>query len=337
MQILSFIRSKKIVLIIIILLLVVQAIGMVILPEYISKIVDIGIQKYGIENSVPIIIRKSEMDNLLLFISKEINVLENFELINTNMIKNIETIDNRNINVNEDVYVLKNANISENLNYEFARAITLLQIINKDESVINLREKVATNIGEDIKKYVGGNDNVLNVLKNTSDKNLEIINDVIDEKLSVVTEDILSQIASEYLVEEYKYFGITNTQSEYLTKTIIQMLLISFIICVSYIVSSYIIIRFSAELSQYIRKNIFKQIINMKEQEQKLSVTSLINRTAFDVEIIEMNIQPMLQLLVYIPIIFIGSLIKIRKLSTGFEFSLIVVRNSNFNNRNYSI
>ena len=66
MKIFSFIKSKIIVIGIIIVLLAIQAIGIITLPEYISKIVDIGIRSYGIENSVPIAIRESQKVKILL-------------------------------------------------------------------------------------------------------------------------------------------------------------------------------------------------------------------------------------------------------------------------------
>ena len=63
-----------------IILLAIQAFGIVALPEYISKIVDVGIRSYGIENAVPIAIRESEIENLKLFIKNK-EVLNNFEVM----------------------------------------------------------------------------------------------------------------------------------------------------------------------------------------------------------------------------------------------------------------
>ena len=52
---------------VIVLLLVVQAVGDLTLPDYTSKIVNVGIQDGGIENPAPDAIRKTEMENLLIF------------------------------------------------------------------------------------------------------------------------------------------------------------------------------------------------------------------------------------------------------------------------------
>jgi len=41
------------------------------LPDYLSRIVNVGIQQGGVENAVPVAIRQSEMDKLVIFMSAE--------------------------------------------------------------------------------------------------------------------------------------------------------------------------------------------------------------------------------------------------------------------------
>ncbi|KZL89601.1 hypothetical protein CLMAG_51010 [Clostridium magnum DSM 2767] len=52
-------------------LLFVQAVCDLSLPDYMSNIVNVGIQQGGVENAVPEVIRKSEFDKIKLFISEE--------------------------------------------------------------------------------------------------------------------------------------------------------------------------------------------------------------------------------------------------------------------------
>lgn len=51
-------------------LLTVQAVCDLSLPDYMSNIVNVGIQQKGVENAVPEVIRKSEMDKLTLFMNE---------------------------------------------------------------------------------------------------------------------------------------------------------------------------------------------------------------------------------------------------------------------------
>ena len=122
MRIIRFIKKNLIVCIIIVLLLVVQAWGIVEIPELISKIVDVGIRNYGIEYATPIAIRESEVEKLSFFIKNKA-VLENF---------NIEEINGRR------VYKLKENVKKETINYVFARAITSVEAINRSSLITGL-------------------------------------------------------------------------------------------------------------------------------------------------------------------------------------------------------
>ena len=55
----------------VIVLLFAQAMFDLSLPDYMSNIVNVGIQQGGIENAVPKVISKSEFDKLTLFMSKD--------------------------------------------------------------------------------------------------------------------------------------------------------------------------------------------------------------------------------------------------------------------------
>src|SRR4030042_6661249 len=67
-------------------LLFVQANADLALPDYLSRIVNNGIQKGGGENAVPQAIRKSEMDKLVLFMSadEKAAVLADYTLVDWN-------------------------------------------------------------------------------------------------------------------------------------------------------------------------------------------------------------------------------------------------------------
>src|SRR5512142_238729 len=67
-------------------LLFVQANADLALPDYLSKIVNVGIQQGGVESAVPNAIRQSEMNRLVLFLSAEdkAQVLGDYTLVDKN-------------------------------------------------------------------------------------------------------------------------------------------------------------------------------------------------------------------------------------------------------------
>ena len=78
--------------VVIVVLLCIQATTDLALPDYTSKIVNIGIQAGGIETAVPDIISKEDMDNLLIFAEQNDEILEHYTLVGNNPDKQQEKI-----------------------------------------------------------------------------------------------------------------------------------------------------------------------------------------------------------------------------------------------------
>ena len=75
LKVLKNLKESALAVIAIILLLIVQANADLALPDYTSKIVNVGIQQSGVENTAPEVIRKSQMDNILKFTSDDEAIL----------------------------------------------------------------------------------------------------------------------------------------------------------------------------------------------------------------------------------------------------------------------
>ena len=89
-KVLKNLKESWISVITIVLLLIVQAAGDLTLPDYTSKIVNVGIQNGGIENVAPEVIRKSEMDNMLIFTEEDDKILESYEEISKDNLDSAE-------------------------------------------------------------------------------------------------------------------------------------------------------------------------------------------------------------------------------------------------------
>src|SRR5260221_8329845 len=95
-------------LLIAIVLLFVQAVADLSLPNYLSKIVNVGIQQGGIENAVAKAVRQSEMDRLTLFMtdSDKAAVLSHYTLVDKNSADYAADVTLYPALANEPVYVL---------------------------------------------------------------------------------------------------------------------------------------------------------------------------------------------------------------------------------------
>ena len=81
LKVLKNLKQSWLSVIVIILLLILQARADLALPDYTSKIVNVGIQQGGIENASPEVIRKQGVDDLLIFTQEDEKILENYTLV----------------------------------------------------------------------------------------------------------------------------------------------------------------------------------------------------------------------------------------------------------------
>ena len=111
LKILKNLKLSWISVVIIVLFLGLQAAADLKLPDYTSKIVNVGIQQGGIENSSPEVVRKKTMDNILLFTQDDNEILENYTLLSKNNLDSKEYdkyVKKYPALENEEIYILKN-------------------------------------------------------------------------------------------------------------------------------------------------------------------------------------------------------------------------------------
>jgi len=104
LKVLKYLKKSYIAVIFIIVLLCVQATEDLTLPDYTSKIVNVGIQQGGIENNTPEVLRNTTVDNLKLFLENENDILDNYTLISkTNLKTRALRLTKEPIGASEDV------------------------------------------------------------------------------------------------------------------------------------------------------------------------------------------------------------------------------------------
>src|SRR5258708_2408491 len=95
-------------LVIAIVLLFVQAVSDLSLPEYLSKIVNVGIQQGGVETAVAKAVRQSEMNRLTLFLSDsdKAEVLKQYTLVDKNSADYSQDVKDYPALANSPIYIL---------------------------------------------------------------------------------------------------------------------------------------------------------------------------------------------------------------------------------------
>ncbi|MDR0978583.1 MAG: ABC transporter ATP-binding protein, partial [Lachnospiraceae bacterium] len=139
LKILRFLSKSAFSVVLIILLLCIQAKTDLDLPDYTSKMINIGIQQGGIENVSPDAISKIDMENLLIFTKDDKQIMDAYELISREILSNkdYEKYEKEYpLLEKEDLYILKNLKQKEldNLNTVMSEPLMELYVVTNREA-----------------------------------------------------------------------------------------------------------------------------------------------------------------------------------------------------------
>ena len=83
LRLLKFLKKNVFQILLIVVLLIFQANCDLALPDYTSRIINVGVQQGGIEETIPKLIRKSKLEEILLFVdpSERQDILKNYTLV----------------------------------------------------------------------------------------------------------------------------------------------------------------------------------------------------------------------------------------------------------------
>ena len=202
LKVLKNLKESWLSVIAIVLLLIVQAAGDLTLPDYTSKIVNIGIQSGGIENPAPEVIRKSEMDNLLIFTEDDEQILNDYKEISK------ENLDEKEYEKLVKKYIVNKKKIED----EIIKINSINDIIREQEDIIqNIKTdedkkfEVYKNAKNKLIDCIAGliklQDKIKEYTPNIDKKELDISENVIGEYRFISKTNIV-EISNEYIIEK---------------------------------------------------------------------------------------------------------------------------------------
>ena len=299
----------------VILLLFLQANCNLELPNYTSKIVDVGIQQGGIEDNVLEVIRESEYNKLLLFMDNdEKNIINNsYVKIEKN---DSNYIDKYSVLSNESIYLLKDIdNDSKN---------TLSTVLNYPIIMVELLESN----NESLVSILGNGLDFINIdITSLSNSELENIISNTKEKILSLESSIIEQYTINYVKNEYVAVGVDleSHQLNYIIKTGLIMLGFSIIAMILTISSTYLSTRIATNFSRDLRSKVTNKVMSFSTKEfEDFSTASLITRTTNDIQQVQMLTVMCLRMVIYAPIMGIGAFVKVSGSSMAWVIGLAI-------------
>jgi len=317
-KVLKNLKESWISVITIVLLLIVQAAGDLTLPDYTSKIVNVGIQNGGIENVAPEVIRKSEMENMLIFTEEDNKILASYEEISKDNLDSAEyekLVKKYPALENESLYRIKKISSSEQdeLDSLMAKPLMMLSTLENEETAEQMKKQMLSQMQEQQKAMLQ-NMSLMEIIKQMPKEQLDQMLETVNQKLDDMQESILEQAAIQEVKNEYKAIGMNtdSIQNQYIIMAGLKMLGISLIIMISAISIMCLSARVAARLAKTLREKVFKKVLRFSNKEfSEYSTASLITRSTNDIQQIQGLIAILFRVLVYAPIIGIGGFLRV--------------------------
>ena len=337
LKIFKHLRNSSFIIFIIILLLAGQASCELSLPTYTSNIINIGIQQSGIENSVPEVIRKSEMDKLFIFLSdkNKNTILNNYKLLNKDSLSEEEYNkykDSYPALSDEEIYLLntKDKDIIEKLDNILGKPeLIVYGLESDDESAKMIQQQMKNNMTSNM-SISNANQNLENMdmfamLQSMPKKQKNNLIKEMNNQLINLPDAMISQSAVSFVKNEYNEIGIDTgkLQTQYILTTGAKMIGITILGVVAAITVGFLASRVGASLGRTLRLKTFEKVMRFSSKEMtEFSTASLITRSTNDIQQIQQMTVMMLRMVFFAPFMAIGGIYK--ALSTNASMAWII-------------
>ncbi|WP_304340686.1 ABC transporter ATP-binding protein [Metaclostridioides mangenotii] len=353
-KLIKYLKKFFLSIVLIVILLVVQAMCDLSLPAYTSDIVNVGIQQGGVVNAVPEVIRKSELDRILLFVDSkdEDKILNNYKIIDKKDMSDSEYNDLEDKYPklkSEKLYKLNTENkvTIENLNDIFAKPMLVVSTFESDsKETKKIKEEVQKNMEKQMQEQMkqqqmqGSQANVptgktpdakdidlFEVFSSMPKENLKEVNEEIYKKIDDMPDTIVAQSAVKFVKAEYENVGIDTekTQNNYILNTGAKMIEIALISVLATVSVGFLAAKVAAGVGRRLRGEVFDKVMRFSNTEiNKFSTASLITRSTNDIQQIQLLMVMLLRIVFYAPIMGVGGVIKVLNTNTSMAWIIAV-------------
>lgn len=303
---------------IVMILLVVQAMGELALPDYTSRIVNVGIQQGGVESCAPEAIREEELQNILLATDEDDFILDKYTLLSKDDLS--ESDYNKYVKEypaleKENIYILKKISKEdkEKLEDVMAKPLVMMYVIQDETKSESMRQYVISVLPVEVQSAFQ-NASLIDIIKAMPEEQSKQMIDNFGKQIEDTVGGMLSQSAIKAVRTEYTAIGMDTDkiQSSYIWKAGFQMLGVAFLIMITGVTVMYFSSGMACKLAKYLREEVFEKVLKYSNKEfREFSTASLITRSTNDIQQIQGMIQMLFRTVVFAPIMGIGGLIRV--------------------------
>lgn len=290
------------------------------LPDYMSDIVDTGIQNGGIEDGVPLAVRESEFQHLALFMSDSNKAFfsDSYTLIKTTDATKDQLAD---------YPILKKENVYELNDISSKHRTKLNDLLVKPEMMVTAIAKGAADKDGDLYKMMNQYHitDPFQIIAMMPADQLKAQEKMIDKQIKKIGTSVTRASGAAFVKSELKAISYDTDamKDNYIMIAGAKMLLIALGSALCAILVGLLASRVSAGFSRDLRGDVFKKVENFSSEEfNRFSTSSLITRTTNDVQQVQMVMVMFLRIVVYAPIIGFGAVLHV--ISSGASMTWII-------------
>ena len=289
LNILKYLKKHVGMVLLIICLLIVQAACDLNLPQYMSRIVDVGIQQSGVERVTPDQMRPETLEALTLFLSDEDEAVLRSAYETEGDLCRLTVTDGDQLDQLDGMLRLPMAAL-----YQMGQQGMTPEQMTAMAAAAPDRQSVKAQIAQSMETMTA--------------------------QLTGVSDTMLDQTAILFVQQEYTATGVdlNQLQQSYLISTGTKMLGLTLLMIVMAILASLLASRVAATVGMELRGQVFRKVISFSNAEiDRFSTASLITRSTNDIQQVQMVMVLLLRMVIYAPILGIGGVIQVASTGTG--------------------
>ena len=266
------------------------------LPDYLSDIVNIGIQQQGVDSGAPVVLSENTFERIgELYPDEQAELMQYYELVAPGSPQSEVLAEDFPKVTEQAVYALKDLDEAQKLAVEdlIAKPMVFIQSVNMLQEN---PERAAQLLGEDFPldpNLVSSGQDLLSLLAMMPEAQRAALLAKVDQHFSTLEGTILHQLTVTAINSEYSALNADTGrfQTNYILRIGAQMLVVSLLSLVATIVVSYLASLSSASIARDIRSGVFRKVTDFSNAEfESFSTASLITRTTNDVDQVRMAI-----------------------------------------------
>ncbi|MCA9944372.1 MAG: ABC transporter ATP-binding protein, partial [Anaerolineales bacterium] len=286
------------------------------LPDYLSRIVNTGIQQSGVEDTVPEAMRQQTLDRLVLFLNsgEETAVRNAYTLVQPGSATASQYLETYPLLADEAIYVRNELSDDEieQLSTPLAKALLVVSAMEQAMTDPEAAAQMGGDSAFDLSQLPPGTD-LFALLERLPAAQREQLAETMNERFAALGETMIAQTAVVQVKAEYEALGldVAQLQSSYILRVGAIMLLFTLLSAVCTITVGYLSAKIAAGVGRDLRSDIFRKVESFSSVEfDKFPTASLITRSTNDITQLQMVTMFMVRLVFYAPIMGIGGTIR---------------------------